>query len=746
MKKTLAAIGLGVVTITVLFYGSTRWNSSIISESDVERSHQQMLSLLSSIRDSTPTDDPFLGDSEVKATLANLAQLNDSSPVSEQLQYNWQLANHMLRLGKNLEAIRYFQTTHEIAQQATDAVTDEQSDMILLMTALAFFRVAETENCIAHHSADSCLFPLQGGGIHVKQEHTRQTLKYLSMLLDQNPDHTTARWFLNITYMAIGGYPAQVPSEFLISSKNFESPKSFPRFMNIAPSLKVDSFNLSGGSIVDDFDNDGLLDIVSSTWDPQGQIYFFRNQGDGTFANRTTAAGLTGIYGGLNLIQADYDNDGDTDFLVLRGGWTEGRNGIQPNSLLQNDGHAHFRDITFAAGLGQAHYPTQTGSWADYDLDGYLDLYIGNELAPGQLFHNNGNGTFTNIAEQAGLLKRSSQLNTKGVIFGDYNNDRWPDLFVSNMGAPNSLYHNNQDGTFSDLAAILDMETPVPSFASWFWDFNNDGLLDLFVPSYQIGVQHVAADYIGLPEQAAPDHLYQNMGNGQFENRAAELNLTRTTQPMGCNFGDLDNDGFLDFYLGTGYPEYIALMPNLMFHNERGKGFSDVTTAGGFGHLQKGHGVSFADLDNDGDQDIFIQIGGWYAGDRFSNGLFENPGFGNHWIGIKLIGKQSNRSAIGSRIQVDILEEGKPRSIYKWVNSGGSFGANPLRQQIGLGKASRIEKMTIYWPTTDTTQIFENLDVDQFIEIREGDARIHRLDLPKIRFQTDHDHSHQHQH
>ncbi|MEO2020549.1 MAG: CRTAC1 family protein [Pirellulaceae bacterium] len=745
MKKKLATIGFGVVAITVLFYGWSRWHPSAISANDVERSHRQMLSLLSSIRDSTPTEDPFLGDSEVKTALSNLAQLDDSSPVSDQLQYNWQVANHMLRLGKNLEATQYFQATHRLAQQAPAAVTDEQSEMILLMTALAFFRIAETENCIAHHSADSCLFPLQGGGIHIKQEHTRQTLKYLSMLLDRNAGHTTARWLLNIAYMAVGGYPDEVPSGLLIPRENFESKKSFPRFMNIAPALKVDSFNLSGGSIVDDFDNDGLLDIVSSTWDPQGQIYFFRNQGDGTFADRTAASGLTGIYGGLNLIQADYDNDGDTDFLVLRGGWTEGY-GIQPNSLLQNDGKAHFRDITFAAGLGQVHYPTQTGSWADYDLDGYLDLYIGNELAPGQLFHNNGNGTFTDMARQAGLLKRSAQFNTKGVIFGDYNNDRWPDLFVSNMGALNSLYHNNQDGTFSDFAANLDMQTPIPSFAAWFWDFNNDGLLDLFVPSYQIGVQHVAADYIGLPEKAARDHLYQNMGKGQFKNRAAELNLTRTTQPMGCNFGDLDNDGFLDFYLGTGYPQYIALMPNLMFYNERGKGFSDVTTTGGFGHLQKGHGVSFADLDNDGDQDIFIQIGGWYAGDRFSNGLFENPGFGHHWIGIKLIGKQSNRSAIGSRIQVDIREEGKPRSIYKWVNSGGSFGANPLRQQIGLGTATRIEKLTIYWPKTDSTQTFENLDVDQFIEIGEGDSRIRPLDLPEIHFRIDHDQSHQHPH
>ena len=236
---------------------------------------------------------------------------------------------------------------------------------------------------------------------------------------------------------------------------------------------------------------------------------------------------------------------------------------------------------------------------------------------------------------------------------------------------------------------------------------------------------------------AAADELYQNNGQGGFVERAAELNLVRATQPMGCNFGDLDNDGFLDFYLGTGSPEYIALMPNLMFHNQGGKKFTDVTTAGGFGHLQKGHGISFADLDNDGDQDIFIQIGGWYVGDRFGNGLFENPGFGNHWIGIKLVGKQSNRSAIGTRVRATIVENGKTRSIYRWVNSGGSFGANPLRQQLGLGQANRIKELEIYWPKTDLTQVFKDLPVDRFIEIHEDAAQIEQLDLPGLRFQRE---------
>ncbi len=741
MRKALIAAGLSIIACGLgVWFWMPRYPSSIPPKT-AAASHQRMISLLRSIKESTGEKNPFLGTADSNQALTDLASLSDDAPKADHFKLNWLVAEHLLRLGRNREAVTHFETACQFAPQVTPAIKDDQHQLVLLMTALAHFRIAENENCILNHTADSCLLPIRGTGVHVKQEHTKKAIRFLLMVLAKNPQHATARWLLNISYMATGGYPNQVPGEQLIAPDAFQSEEAFPRFFNIASGLKVDSFNLSGGAIVDDFDNDGLLDIVSSTWDPQGQIYFFRNQGDGTFVDRTIAAGLIGIYGGLNLIQADYDNDNDLDFLILRGGWTEGY-GIQPNSLLQNNGKGQFQDVTFAAGLGEVHRPTQTASWADYDLDGDLDLFIGNELQPNQLFRNNGDGTFVDVAEEAGLLGHAEPRLSKGVIFGDYDQDRWPDLFISNMGQPNNLYHNNGDGTFSDLAGALDIQTPIPSFPAWFWDFNNDGALDLFVPSYQIGIEHIAADYIGNGTQAAADELYQNNGEGGFVERGAELNLVRATQPMGCNFGDLDNDGFLDFYLGTGSPEYIALMPNLMFHNQRGKKFTDVTTAGGFGHLQKGHGVSFADLDNDGDQDIFIQIGGWYLGDKFGNGLFENPGFGNHWIGIKLVGKQSNRSAIGTRIRAIIVENGETRSVYRWVNSGGSFGANPLRQQLGLGQATRIKQLEIYWPKTNLTQVFKDLPVDRFIEIHEGIDQIQQLELPTLRFRQEGQMSH----
>jgi hypothetical protein len=155
--------------------------------------------------------------------------------------------------------------------------------------------------------------------------------------------------------------------------------------------------------------------------------------------------------------------------------------------------------------------------------------------------------------------------------------------------------------------------------------------------------------------------------------------------------------------------------------------------------LQKGHGVSFADLDNDGDQDIHIELGGAFPGDSFGNALFENPGFDNHWICIRLVGKRTNRSAIGARIRIEIEEQGQQRTVYKWVNSGGSFGANPLRQQIGVGKATAIRRLEIYWPTSQLTQQFEEIGVDQFIEIEEGSDRVRKLAWKTLSFHPQED-------
>jgi hypothetical protein len=541
-----------------------------------------------------------------------------------------------------------------------------------------------------------------------------------------------ARWLLNIAYMTVGEYPDKVPPQHVIPPKAFESEEDIPPFRNIARELGLDAFSISGSAIGDDFDGDGNLDLVVSQADPRGQLRFYRNQG-GTFADRTKEAGLLGLPGGLNIVQADYDNDGDIDVLVLRGGWLE-KNGRYPKSLLSNNGSGVFTDVTFAAGLASVHFPTQTASWGDYDNDGDLDLYVGNEssetiAAPSQLFRNNGNGTFTDVAAQAGV---KNDRYAKAVVWGDYNGDRWPDIYVSNYKGANRLYRNNANGTFTDVADELGVTQPITSFPAWFWDFDNDGLLDIYAAAYSAEIADLASSALGLPVATELAKLYRGTGQGRFEEVAARYNLTRPNAPMGSNFGDLDGDGYLDFYLGTGYPRLQNLMPNVMYRNRRGKGFADVSTAGGFAHLQKGHGVVFADFDHDGDQDVFEQMGGAFPGDKAHNVFYENPGFGSHWLTIRLVGIRSNRSAIGARIRAEIVEDGARRSVYKHVNSGGSFGANPLRQTIGLGKANAVEALEVFWPTTGETQTFRNVSANQGIEIVEGREAYSPLALKQI--------------
>ena len=195
--------------------------------------------------------------------------------------------------------------------------------------------------------------------------------------------------------------------------------------------------------------------------------------------------------------------------------------------------------------------------------------------------------------------------------------------------------------------------------------------------------------------------------------------------PMGSNFGDLDNDGFLDFYLGTGGPSYGALVPNILFRNHEGEKFVDITASSGTGHLQKGHAVAFADINNDGNQDIFAEIGGATPGDKYYSALFKNPGQNrNNWIKIKLSGVKTNRAAIGARIKVIVENEDRAhREIHRSVTSGGSFGASPLEQHIGLGKASEVKTLEIWWPTSNTRQVFESVAANQVLEIREFDKK-----------------------
>ncbi|HEX4383531.1 MAG TPA: CRTAC1 family protein, partial [Myxococcales bacterium] len=225
----------------------------------------------------------------------------------------------------------------------------------------------------------------------------------------------------------------------------------------------------------------------------------------------------------------------------------------------------------------------------------------------------------------------------------------------------------------------------------------------------------------GKPPGERP-RLYHNNKDGTFTDVTHEAHLDQLILAMGANFGDLDNDGYPDFYLGTGSPVLSMLVPNKMFRNHQGKFFQDVTTSGGFGHLQKGHAIAFGDIDNSGNQDVLENMGGVFNSDKFWLALYKNPGHGNHWVKLALTGTKANRFAIGARIRVVISEDGVKREIFSQVGSGGSFGASSVRPHLGVGKATAIELLEIKWPGSGTIQRFENLAADKTWEIREDRA------------------------
>ena len=694
--------------------------------------------------------------------LAMVSSFPQPQAPADQVGYLFMKGREQLLAGHSAEAVESYERILEIITETEGLPFDAGAVRNMQdLLALSYLRLGEQENCVVQHNIDRCLLPIGETGVHTETRGSRSAIEVYTRLLRDSPGDLGYRWLLNIATMTLGEYPDKVPAEWRIPPAAFASEAELPRFYDVAPRLGLDVFGLSGGSIVDDFDGDGYLDVMASAWGLDEQLRLFVNNRDGTFTERTREAGLTGLTGGLNILQADFDNDGRLDVLVLRGAWLQ-EAGRHPNSLLQNrgpgaDGIVRFADVTEEAGLLTFH-PTQTGAWGDYDNDGWIDLFIGNEsvgdasIHPVELFHNDGPGddgkvTFTEVASRSGIELAGY---VKGCAWGDVDNDGKIDLYVSLLGARNFLYHNRgpREGgwSFAEVAQAAGVDQPAPSFPTWMWDYDNDGWTDIFVFGYRGSIAAVAADYLGQrPADAEVPRLYRNAGTGEvaFTDLARGSGLDHVLLTMGTNFGDLDNDGFLDFYAGTGDTELKTLMPNRMFRNDGGKRFQDVTTAGGFGHLQKGHGISFGDLDNDGDQDVYAVMGGAHSGDGFHNALFENPGNGNRWIALDLEGAAANRAAIGARVEVKVRTAAGERSVFVTVGSGGSFGASSLRQEIGLGDATAVLAVEIGWPGDAETQRIEGLELDRFYRIRQGGEAV-PVELKRLELAGDGEAGHDH--
>jgi len=314
----------------------------------------------------------------------------------------------------------------------------------------------------------------------------------------------------------------------------------------------------------------------------------------------------------------------------------------------------------------------------------------------------------------------------KGATWVDYDNDGDPDLFINYLSGMAMLYHNDGKGVFTDASQSMGVDGPVSGFSCWAFDYDNDGWIDVFSNSYDRSLRDVVKGLMGQPHDRTPNKLYHNVEGKRFVDVTRDAGLDSCFAAMGSNFADFDNDGYLDFYLGTGDPSLGTLIPNRMFKNVEGRRFAEITTSSGTGVLQKGHAVACGDFDRDGDVDVFAQTGGAVNGDKYHNILFENPGQGRKSLTLRLVGRKTNRAAIGARIKV-VTAGSKPLTVHRHVTSGSSFGANTLEQTIGLADAAGAASVEVYWPTSKTTQVFKDVAAGQVIEITEFAAEYRKI-------------------
>ncbi len=501
---------------------------------------------------------------------------------------------------------------------------------------------------------------------------------------------------------------------------------------------------ISGGLVFLDYDNDGRLDLYlvnGSTLEavagqePAPRNALFRNRGDGSFEDVTEKAGVGGSGAwGMGACAADYDNDGDTDLYVT--------NYFGPNILYRNNGNGSFSQATAGARLAGGKWSTGC-AFADYDRDGYLDLFVagyvevdpkrlpqpgenkycqyrgvpvmcgprGLKGAPDFLFRNNGDGTFSDVSRQAGVADEKGYYGL-GVVWGDYNNDGWPDLYVANDSTPNYLYKNKGDGSFEEMGlmsgtALSGDGREQAGMGVDFGDYDGDGRLDIYVTNFSDD----------------SNTLYRNEGEDNFADvtyQAGHGESTWSYLGWGTGMVDLDNDGDLEIFVANGhvYPQVDEHSLNtsyrqrrLVFENLGGK-FKEIggELGGVFAEKHPSRGAAFGDYDNDGDLDIALS-----NMDEGPTLLRNDSGHGNNWLSIKLIGTRSNRDAVGARVRVKFGDRG---SIAE-VKAGSSYlSQNDLRLHFGLGKSAVVELVEVLWPS-GARQTLEQVKANQLLTIVE---------------------------
>ena len=497
---------------------------------------------------------------------------------------------------------------------------------------------------------------------------------------------------------------------------------------------------MGGGAAFFDYDNDGNLDIyfvngalltvggVSNPDALQPINRLYRNNGDATFSDMTQPAGVGDTGYGIGCCIADYNNDGNRDLFITNFG---------RNVLYRNNGDGTFTDVTTDAGIvGESHFSAGC-AFADYDNDGWLDLVVINYVfvdleteldcsqagipaycrpedfapEPDVLYRNNGDGTFTDVTQKAGITALGRGL---GAIWTDANNDGWLDLYIANDREPNFLYRNNGDGTFRELGELHgiarnehgDVESSMGIDTA---DYDNDGDFDVILTHYQ----------------AETNTLYQNDGDGVFWDVTAQSRLSEPTLlPLawGTGFADFDNDGWLDLFFANGHLQDnikqleeigVYKQQNQLFRNRGDGTYTDVSDVSGDGMLieKSSRGAIFGDYDNDGDLDILV------TNINDTPDLLRNDTSPvHHWLGIKLVGKKSNRDGIGAKVT---LQRGDTR-LLREVKSGTSYlSQNAHRISVGLGTTERVDRIVVRWQS-GIQDVIEDVQCNQFLTIREG--------------------------
>jgi len=533
------------------------------------------------------------------------------------------------------------------------------------------------------------------------------------------------RWLLHLAHEAAGTPPSEREASFRLREDLACEPSKTLRFRDVAGELGIDKLDGLGPSAWADYDGDGDYDLYVSGGDAYGALY--RNDGD-RFTDVSREAGLFHTQSGYSATFADVDEDGDPDLYIGRDGW----NGPARNSLYRNDG-GRFTEVTAQAGLADPG-SSFVHAWSDVDRDGDLDLYVANGITgsgdTNRLYRNDGKERFTDATDPAGLAEPPG-TRTIGLAFGDYDDDGWPDLFVSGHEGPNRLYRNRGDGTFENVTARAGVEgrdAIGSGYVAFFLDHDADGDLDILrtmLAPWNDVLLALSDRFAGASVSRRAEllshcpRLYRNDGDGTFTDVTVAAGLVHPIGIMGAGVADLDNDGFLDLYFGTGDPKIGRMEPDRFYRNDGDGSFTDLTFATGLGNVGKGHGITFVDLDGDGDLEIYAPEGGFVHGDPWRNAFYRNEqSTGNHWLLVDLVATRSNRDAIGTRVTV--VAGG--RRILREKGNGEGFGSsNAPTLHFGLGRAASIDRVEVRWPS-GAVQRLEDIRPDTRITVREPDA------------------------